>query len=68
MPSTRSGPRPTCHCHCRNCGAAMRPDFGNICPNCKPVVLEEGEPFPPFGCLLLALAIGAALSVWVLNL
>ena len=67
MPSTRWGPHPTCHCHCHKRGAAMRPDFGNVCPNCKPVVLEEGEPFPPLGCLLLALPIVAALCVWLIN-
>lgn len=68
MPSTIPGPRISCHCHCHSCGRPMRPDLGNVCPNCKPVILEEGEPFPPLGCLLLALAFGAALSVWFLNL
>jgi hypothetical protein len=45
----------------------MRPDFGNICPNCAPVPLVKAKPLPPLGCLLLALAFGAALSVWIFN-
>ena len=65
MPSTRSGPHPTCYCHCHQCGAAMRPDLGNICPNCKP--MKRGKPFPPLGCLLLSLPVVAALCVWFLN-
>ena len=44
----------------------MRPDFGNICPNCKPI--PEAKPIPPLGCFLVIAAIGAALSVWFFNI
>lgn len=67
MPSNIPGPRISCYCHCHSCGRSMRPDFGNICPNCAPVPLVKAKPLPPLGCLLLALAFGAALSVWILN-
>jgi hypothetical protein len=70
MPSSRFGPHPAPRRPpiCHNCGNKMAPDLGNLCPDCKPVVLGGGKPIPPLGCLLLALAIGAALSVWFLNL